>query len=188
MVAPRGQCHLFTVSSTVYCMIIIIFRYDSMVFPIFGKRAKILGWGGTTEKPKPTDKQCDLLEAYQTVDSGHRCPAQSESKICLHHGDEKAAQACYGDSGGPLILEQGGYGVVIGVASHLQRKDCSPEDIRCLMDRRCNKERVSVYTKVSSYLPWIKKTTGQGKRSTITMHKTSFTFQSHLSSQSPEGP
>ena len=150
-----------------YCIIIIIFRYDGWVFSIYGKRAKILGWGGTTEKPKPEDKpQCDLLEAYQKVDSGHRCPAQSERKICVHHGDEKAASACFGDSGGPLIMDQGGYGVVIGIASHLQERDCSPEDIKCLMDARCNKEGVSVYTKVSAYLPWIKKTTGQGKSST----------------------
>ena len=110
--------------------------------------------------------QCDLLEAYQKVDSRHRCPAQSERKICIHHGDEKAAQACSGDSGGPLIMDQGGYGVVIGVASYITMRDCPPEDIKCLMDARCNKDGVSVYTKVSAYLPWIKKTTGQGKNST----------------------
>ena len=63
-------------------------------------------------------------------------------------------------------MDQGGYGVVIGVAAHIQMADCPPKDIECLMDARCNKEGVSVYTKVSAYLPWIKKTTGQGKNST----------------------
>lgn len=145
---------------------------------IQGKRAKILGWGGTTEKPKPTDKQCDLLEAYQKLDVGHRCPAESERKICVHHGDEKAAQACFGDSGGPLILDQGGYGVVIGIASNIQIGDCPPQDMKCLMDTRCNKEGVAVYTKVSAYLPWIKKTTGQGKSSTLA--STRFTLKAYL--------
>merc|ERR1711974_402781 len=110
-----------------------------------GKRAKTLGWGKTKTKSK--ESQCDLLEAYQTVDSGHRCPIESERRFCVHHGKEKAAQACYGDSGGPLIMEE----------------DCSLEDFECQTSKQaCNKDGIAVYTKVSYYLPWIKKAAGSG--------------------------
>ena len=75
-----------------------------MVFDVKGKQVKVLGWGRTTEKQMEAEPQCDLLEAYLKVDSGHRCPSNSETRICVHHGDEKRAISCNGDSGGPLMI------------------------------------------------------------------------------------
>ena len=142
----------------------------------------ILGWGGTIDKANKTSQgklPCDLLKAntqvnhclchvIAQVDVGHRCPTASvldsstNTQICTHHEDGPPAQACFGDSGGPLIMDEGGYGVVIGVVSYGQMPKCPQGDWKCNFDGKCNKDGVAVYTKVEAYLPWIKKTTGQG--------------------------
>ena len=59
-------------------------------------------------------------------------------------------------------MDEGGYGVVIGVVSYGQMPKCPQSDWKCLADAKCNKDEVDVFTKVEAYLPWIKKTTGQG--------------------------
>ena len=92
------------------------------------------------------------------------CPVAHDTKFCVHHRPFKPAQACYGDSGGPLILNAGGYGVVVGVASYIQCPDCPPDDYKCLQNAICNKNDVSVYTNIQPFLPWIKSITGEGKR------------------------
>ena len=61
------------------------------------------------------------------------------------------------------MINQEGYGVVIGVLSFGQPVDCSPTDFKCFMNYNCNIDEVAVYTKVSPYIPWIKNTTGLGK-------------------------
>lgn len=60
------------------------------------------------------------------------------------------------------MINQGGYGVVIGVLSFSQPVDCSPTDFKCFMNYNCNINEVAVYTRVSPYIPWIKNTTGLG--------------------------
>ena len=103
------------------------------------------------------------------MDFGLRCPLNPNTngtykQICVHHEDGPPAQACYGDSGGPLIMDEGGYGVVIGVVSYGQLPKCPQGDWKCHFDAKCNKDDVDVFTKVEAYLRFIKKTTGQGYR------------------------
>ena len=69
------------------------------------------------------------------------------------------------------MINQGYYGVLIGVLSFSQPPDCSPMDLRCLMDFDCKTAEVAVYTKVSPYIPWIKETTGEGKHLNIRQRK-----------------
>ena len=39
-----------------------------------------------------------------------RCPATSETKLCLHHQNiHSPAATCWGDSGGPLTIDEGGF-------------------------------------------------------------------------------
>ena len=86
-----------------------------------------------------------------------------ETLICVHHEDLPAANTCYGDSGGPLIMDERGYGVVIGVSSFINgNSKCRSGDWKCHLELRCNKDGVAAYTKVDAYLPWIKKITKQG--------------------------
>ena len=83
-------------------------------------------------------------------------------KICLHHGSVlPPATACSGDSGGPLIVNEGGYSVVMGVASLIFDPNINfqkQEPTRC-----GGAKTVSTYAEVQAYLPWIKSIIGQGQ-------------------------
>lgn len=59
-------------------------------------------------------------------------------------------------------MDQGGFGVVVGVATYLQPPKCSYGDLKCLKDVKCNKEGLALFTKVGKYIPWINKITGEG--------------------------
>ena len=79
--------------------------------------------------------------------------------------DLKPAQVCKGDSGGSLMLNHEGVGVLIGVASYMQMPDCPPYDFECILLKltKCNKDDVGIFTKVQAFLPWIKKISGVGE-------------------------
>ena len=94
---------------------------------------------------------------------GHRCPVRSETKLCIHHEDQPPANTCFGDSGGPSLLDQNGFAVVIGLTSYGQNPKCSLGDFKCVLDTPCRSEGTDIHTKVKAYLPWIKEITGQGK-------------------------
>lgn len=65
-----------------------------------------------------------------------------ESVLCTRGGVKQSI--CYGDSGGPLVTEDG---FQIGVSSFL------PEE-------GCHLQKPSVFTRVTSYMPWIREVTG----------------------------
>ena len=83
------------------------------------------------------------MPCHCQVDVGHRCLALMDSntnhQICTHHEDGQPAQVCFRDSRGPLIMDEGGYGVVIGVASYIQLPKCPQGDWKCIMDGKCDK-------------------------------------------------
>ena len=93
---------------------------------------------------------------------GRNCPAQSESKICVHHRDLKPAKTCEGDSGGPLLVKEGGVEVLVGVTSYSPIPTCPPDATSCVFDS-CDETGVAIFTKVQSFLPWIKNITGIGE-------------------------
>ena len=59
-------------------------------------------------------------------------------------------------------MDAKGYGVVIGVVSQTVNSNCPHGDWKCILDEKCDKDGIAVFTKVEAYLPWIKETTGQG--------------------------
>ena len=60
-------------------------------------------------------------------------------------------------------MDEGGYGVLIGLTSYGPPENCPLWDWKCIKNAfKCNKDGVAVYTKVGAYLPWIKEKTGQG--------------------------
>ena len=73
---------------------------------------------------------------YVQMDVSFRCPIPRvpDTMICAHHEDLPPAQICVGDSGGPLILDESGYGVVIGVASYIQASNCKQGDLKCILN------------------------------------------------------
>ena len=155
--------------------------FRSEAFRSDGKKVKILGWGGIVDHANMTaqNSSCDLLEADMQVRlwiftthclaqvdfRNHRCPTSmwSEKKLCIHHEDLPPANGCFGDSGGPLLLDQNGFAVVIGVTSYKQIRKCSLGDFKCMLDVKCDSESINIHTKVQAYLPWIKEITAQGK-------------------------
>ena len=82
--------------------------------------------------------------------------------MCAHHGTGKPVSACSGDSGGPLILNQGGYAVQIGIASYASTPKCHPNGLECWYGSSCRATAVILYAKVQAFLPWIKEKTGLG--------------------------
>ena len=85
-----------------------------------------------------------------------RCPSTKEQHLCVFH-EEKST--CYGDSGGPLTVDEGGFRVVVGVVNYAANFDFDNPDL----DRRCEKGLVDVFTKVQAFLPWIKNISGIGE-------------------------
>ena len=109
------------------------------------------------------------IQYYQVEDKvSHKCPATSDTKICVHHQDLKPVKMCHGDSGGPLLVNQGGMGVLIGVASYspLPISTCPQNATSCALPGNCDKSGLSVFTKIQAFLPWIKNITGTGEHQT----------------------
>ena len=97
------------------------------------------------------------------VDHGYRCPIKSKTKMCVHHEDDPPAQVCHGDSGGPLIVDEEGFGLVVGVASRIQIPKCKFGDWKCMKDVKCDSKATAIYTNVLPFLTWIKEHTGTGE-------------------------
>ena len=76
-----------------------------------------------------------------------------DKKICTNYVPGSGlppASSCFGDSGGPLTVNENGYQVVIGIVSS-GYGPCVPRSTKA-----------DIYTKVQAYLPWITKIIGQG--------------------------
>ena len=120
---------------------------------------------------------------YQVEDKvSHKCPATSDTKICVHHGDLKPVKMCHGDSGGPLLVNQGGMGVLIGVASYspLPISTCPQNATSCALPGNCDKSGLAVFTKIQAFLPWIKNITGTGEHQTLICVTIFFIFKTKV--------
>ncbi|XP_049328322.1 neurotrypsin [Astyanax mexicanus] len=109
----------------------------------------ITGWGDTGRAYSKT-----LQQAEVRVLSKRQCERRyaghfTSRMLCAGAAlDDRRVDSCRGDSGGPLVCERGGGGwVLYGITSwgHSCRLQDAP----------------GVYTKVSAFLPWIRKITSQ---------------------------
>ena len=66
-----------------------------------------------------------------------------DSQVCAAGVSNPSSNICGGDSGGPLVVDKDNSAVVYGIASWRDR-------------RSCGDGYASVFTRVSSYIPWIK--------------------------------
>ncbi|XP_047519408.1 phenoloxidase-activating enzyme-like isoform X1 [Pieris napi] len=109
-------------------------------------RLEVAGWGAISDTesfsnlklhvdlPLATKQQCEPYYAQRQVPLW-------DGQICA--GGEKGKDSCKGDSGGPLMNENGKVWEVVGVVS-FGPTPCGMENIP------------GVYTKVYDYLPWIR--------------------------------
>uniref|UniRef100_A0A8C2Y0H9 Peptidase S1 domain-containing protein n=1 Tax=Capra hircus TaxID=9925 RepID=A0A8C2Y0H9_CAPHI len=101
-----------------------------------GQVCSVAGWGRDS-----TGSYADTLQEVKlTVQEDRRCEAYLRNyynRLCV--GDPKTKKASFkGDSGGPLVCDN----VAQGIVSYGQKDGSTPR----------------AFTKVSSFLPWIKKT------------------------------
>ena len=90
---------------------------------------------------------CEVLLSPEDV--------EETSKILCHQNFPSLppVTACFGDSGGPMVVCEGDRIVVIGVSSF----GWHPNGHRCQKDKN-----VGAYIDVQAHLQWIRKTIGDG--------------------------
>lgn len=111
-----------------------------------GTRARILGWGATDGSGTATDH---LRRGTVKVASNAACRNDFGSlwrgrrMLCA---GSVASDACFGDSGGPLLIRG--------------RKGWIQHGVTSFGDSACNVGDASVYTRVAALRPWIERVTG----------------------------
>jgi secreted trypsin-like serine protease len=112
--------------------------------PAVGTWATVVGWGITEDSQTVVD---DLREVVLPVVSNEICNAPesydgliTKNMLCAGF-DEGGADACAGDSGGPLMVFSDGFWKLTGVVSFGQ--DCALPD------------KYGVYMRITAFLDWI---------------------------------
>ncbi|XP_069319950.1 granzyme B-like [Eulemur rufifrons] len=106
-----------------------------------GKKCTVAGWGRTSPEGKGSDTLQEVMLTVQqdkTCESLSKPPYRYKKAIEICVGDPKIKKSSFkGDSGGPLMCDN----VAQGIISHGKGNGMPPR----------------VCTRVSSFLPWIKK-------------------------------
>uniref|UniRef100_A0A9L0IAK0 Peptidase S1 domain-containing protein n=1 Tax=Equus asinus TaxID=9793 RepID=A0A9L0IAK0_EQUAS len=103
-----------------------------------GEVCSVAGWGRVTPNGRGSDtlQEVELTVQQDQVCKSYLCNYNSTTQLCV--GDPKEEKSSYkGDSGGPFVCKN----VIQGLVSYGRSGGIPPR----------------VYTKVSSFLPWIKK-------------------------------
>jgi secreted trypsin-like serine protease len=125
----------------------IIPMADSTLTVPVGEPLEVTGWGDTSEGGEGSH---DLLKATVPYVDNATCNAPESYGGYIHAGmmcaghREGHVDACQGDSGGPLVWRTSDGPVLVGVVS--SGKGCA------------RKLQYGVYTRVSTYRDWIKRT------------------------------
>ncbi|XP_065071635.1 chymotrypsinogen B2-like [Rhopilema esculentum] len=117
--------------------------------PEVGKQCFLTGWGRTLIT---SGSAMILQKAPMNILSDKQCQSRNRFSsrkvtsrmLCTRNFKNIFSSGCHGDSGGPLVCEKDGRMVLQGVVSWGSRT-CDALD------------RFTVFTKVSTYQPWIKK-------------------------------
>jgi secreted trypsin-like serine protease len=112
--------------------------------PAVGTIATVTGWGVTEDYPQIVD---NLREVELPIISNETCNAPesyggliTENMLCAGYS-EGGADACFGDSGGPMMVFTDGAWKLTGVVSFGQ--DCALPD------------KYGVYMRITAFLDWI---------------------------------
>ncbi|MFD8497435.1 S1 family peptidase [Amycolatopsis sp. NPDC059657] len=110
--------------------------------PVPGAAVRLLGWGKTCPTPGCGEAPVLLRELDTTIADASACGADFDPvrQLCT---DNKSgtANACFGDSGGPAVVTDGGEWKLVGATSHGQTASCV--------------EKAGIYTNVAAYSEWI---------------------------------
>lgn len=112
-----------------------------------GTRIRIIGHGQTTPRPGSGGAPQQLQELDTQVEaSGCTAGFDPGKEVCV--GDQRGRGACYGDSGGPMVLQVNGQWELGGATSRAGRgqPNCA--------------EAPSIYMKVPAFQDWISQQMG----------------------------
>lgn len=143
---------------------------NTVCLPIEGKEykegevVKLAGWGDTESKD-PKSKPDHLLQTDLLLTNGEKCADIFSKKlkkvksqyhsfkdfICADYHGER--DACQGDSGSSLLEYADGKGVAIGIVSY--GLGCATKGVP------------GVYTRTSSFMPWIKEITQNKEKAAV---------------------
>ncbi|XP_055589412.1 collagenase-like [Uranotaenia lowii] len=120
------------------------------------KRATISGFGTTVDSNLNEPSQ-ELNWIDVTVISNEECYTVYgpylvlDSTICASGADDLSQGPCFGDSGGPLTIQENGTSLQIGVASFVSASGCSSG-------------MPAGYARISFYVEWINEITSSGRK------------------------
>lgn len=110
-----------------------------------GTKSRILGWGATN--PDGSGAPENLQQLDTAVVENSECTGIGDKDLCTDNPNGDSG-ACYGDSGGPQIVDNNGEWVLIGATSRAGNGDPT-----CATGP-------SIYTNVTAYTDWINETIG----------------------------
>lgn len=119
--------------------------------PAVGDGTRLLGWGQTCPTPGCDVGSNGLQELDAWVVSPSRCRGSGidpSTELCVLAG--RGEGPCYGDSGGPAMLDVDGTWALAGATSR------GPTT--------CTSGEGAVYTRISAWLDWIRQTVAPGRR------------------------
>ncbi len=111
-----------------------------------GSPVRMIGWGLTW--PNGRTSPVELREVDSTIVPPRECKALAPGDLCIDDPANPGTSACYGDSGGPLMVKRAGRWQLIGATSGYGGTN----------GRTCRGS--SIYTNVPFKRAWIEKTIG----------------------------
>lgn len=116
--------------------------------PAPGTKTRLIGWGQTCPDQGCGEPPKQLQQIDTSVLAPEKCQEiDGKAELCTENPRGNSG-ACYGDSGGPQIVQADGRWQLVGVTSRSGNTDA-----RCATGP-------SIYTNVTAYRDWIDKSTG----------------------------
>jgi secreted trypsin-like serine protease len=114
----------------------------------------VLGWGDTAEDPTPEvgGVPTELMIGQTVVQSGSYCRREIGGsfdlsvQLCTIDYPTYLSATCFGDSGGPAVIEQEGTSVEVGIVSHSEILPGEPG---------CSTHAPRVLTSAAAEAPWV---------------------------------
>ena len=114
-----------------------------------GTNGRVYGFGSTVSRGMWDTRQPEMPQTLQTADlilkDRETCKmyeyTPAKDTICMH-AIKKAANVCHGDSGGPVVIDDNGKAVVVGLVSWTHYG-------------QCGQENPAMATRIKDHLPWI---------------------------------
>lgn len=111
-----------------------------------GTATRLIGWGSTTgEQDGGTDQ---LMQVDVQVTSGCTNRFDAQTELCLGDDDPNTS-ACYGDSGGPSVIQVDGQWQLTGATNRAGQSK-----------HPCQDNEASIYASVPAHKQWIDEVTG----------------------------